>query len=144
MNPDFEGLGLVEAPETESEEAEERYTEAYHLEDVDKKIIAVYERTKDAMLKFDTGIKVNPQKYYISLRKNKNFAYLELRKKRMHIVIMLPYETGNGLVKRHKLTQLSQGIQKFYNGPCFKVTLENEENFDEILKALEEAYKQQS
>jgi len=68
MNPDFEGLGLVEAPETESEEPlEKRYTEAYHLEDVDKKIVAVYERIKDATLKFDSGIRVNPQKHYISL-----------------------------------------------------------------------------
>jgi hypothetical protein len=62
----------------------------------------------------------------------------------MHIVIMLPYEAGNTLIKKHKLTQLSEGIQKFYGSACFRVTLRNKDNLDEILKALEEAYKQQS
>jgi len=57
---------------------------------------------------------------------------------------MLPYETGNQLIKKHKLMQLSPSIQKFYNGPSFKVDLENEENLDEIMKALEEAYRQQN
>ena len=77
-------------------------------------------------------------------RKNKNFAYIELRKKRLHIVAMLPYEKGITLIKKHKITQLSEGIQKFYNGACFKVTIENEENLDEIVRVLEEAYKLQN
>ena len=138
MNPDFEDIGFTEPP---VQEAEERYTEAFHLEDVEKGIVSVYESIKNEMLRIDPAIKINPQKYYISLRKNRNFAYMQLRKKKMHIVIMLPYETGNNLIKRHKITQLSEGIQKFYNGPCFRVTLENEQNQDEVLKALEEAYK---
>jgi len=39
---------------------------------------------------------------------------------------------------------LSQGVQNFCNGQCFKVTLENEDNLEEVIKSLEEAYKQQS
>jgi len=62
----------------------------------------------------------------------------------MHIVVMLPYEIGNSLIKKHKLTHLSQGIQDFYNGQCRQVTLENEDNLGEVMKILEEAYKQQS
>jgi hypothetical protein len=57
---------------------------------------------------------------------------------------MLPYETGNMLIKKYKLTQLHESVQNFYNGPCFKVTLDNEENIEEVLKALQEAYKQQN
>jgi hypothetical protein len=57
---------------------------------------------------------------------------------------MLPYENGIALIKKHKITQLSEGIQKFYNGACFKVTIENEENLDEIVRVLEEAYKLQN
>ena len=56
---------------------------------------------------------------------------------------MLPYEVGISLIKKHKLTQLSDSVQKFYNGPCFKLTLDNENNLEEVMKALEEAYKQQ-
>ena len=142
MNPDFEDIGFIESPE--EDETEKKYTENFHLEDVEKDIVAVYERIKGQVLELDSSIRINPQKYYISLRKNRNFAYIELRKRKMHIIVMLPYETGNSLIRKHKLTQLSAGIQKFYNSQCFKVTIENQENLDEIIKALEEAYKQQS
>jgi len=143
INPDFEEIGFVEPP-TEEEEAEERYTENYHLEDVEKDIATVYEKVKNTMLQLDSSIKINPQKYYISLRKSKNFAYIMVRRRKMHIIVMLPYEVGNSLIKKHKLTQLSQGIQDFYNGQCFQVTLENEDNLEEVVKTLEEAYRQQN
>jgi len=143
INPDFEEIGFVEPP-TEEEETEERYTENYHLEDVEKDIATVYEKVKNAMLQLDSSIKINPQKYYISLRKSKNFAYIMVRRRKMHIIVMLPYEVGNSLIKKHKLTQLSQGIQDFYNGQCFQVTLENEDDLEEVIKTLEEAYKQQN
>ncbi|MEM2139213.1 MAG: DUF5655 domain-containing protein [Candidatus Woesearchaeota archaeon] len=142
LNPDFEDIGFIEP--LSIEESEERYSENFHTEDVEETIASVYEKVKNAVLKIDTNIKVNPQKYYISLRKKKNFAFIIIKKKRMNIVIMLSYETGASLIKKHKLTQLHESVQNFYNGPCFKVTLENEDNLEEVLKALEEAYKQQN
>ena len=142
MNPDFEDIGFIEP--VSSEEVEERYSEKFHTEDVEQNIALTYEKIKSAVLKMDSNIKVNPQKYYISLRKNRNFAFVKIKKKKMHIVIMLPYGIGNSLIRKHKLTQLHESVQNFYNGPCFKVTLENDENLDEVLKALEEAYKQQN
>lgn len=141
VNPDFEDIGFIEVP---TKEAEEKYTERFHLEGVDGRIASTYEEIKGGMTKLDPAIKVNPQKYYISLRKNKNFAYIKPRKKKLHIVIMLPYETGSQLIKEHKLTQLSEGIQKFYGGACFRVTLTDKANLDEALKALKEAYRRQS
>lgn len=142
LNPNFEDIDFIEP--VSSEEVEEKYSENFHTEDVEENISSTYEKIKSAVLKMDSDIKINPQKYYISLRKNRNFAFVKLKKKKMHIVIMLPYETGNNLIKKHKLTQLHESVQNFYNGPCFKVTLENDENLDEVLKALEEAYKQQN
>jgi len=142
LNPNFEDIDFIEP--VSSEEAEERYSEKYHTGNVEQKISSTYEKIKSAILKMDANIKVNPQKHYISFRKNKNFAFVKINKKKMHIVVMLPYEIGNNLIKKHKLTQLHERVQNFYNGPCFKVTLENDENIEEILKALEEAYKQQN
>ena len=141
LDPDFEDIGFVEP--LAQEETEERYTESYHMEGVEKNIISVYEKIIGTMMKLDPNIQTNPQKYYISLRKNKNFAYLKIKKKKMHIVVMVPYEAGNTIIKKHKLRQLTAGVQKYYNGPCFEVTLENEDNLDEILKTLEQAYKGQ-
>lgn len=142
LNPDFEDIGLIEP--SYQEETEDKYTENFHTENVEQNILSIYERIKYNISKIDNGININPQKYYISLRKNRNFAFIKVKKKKLHIVIMLPYEIGRKMIQKHKLTQLHDSVQNFYNGPCFKVTLESEDNFDEIIKALEEAYKQQN
>ena len=142
-NPDFEEIGL-ELPTDEAEVQEAKYTENYHLEDVDRNIVSIYEKIKISMLSLDPNIKINPQKYYISLRKKRNFAYIEFSRKKLRLVIMLPYATGSSLIIKHKITEPSQSIQDWYGFPCFKVTLENEDNLEEIIKTLEEAYKQQS
>lgn len=68
MNPDFEDIGFVEPPTQEEPEDQERYTESFHLEDVEKSIVSAYESIKNGMTKIDPHIKINPQKYYISLR----------------------------------------------------------------------------
>ena len=142
LNPDFEDISFIEP--SYQEETEDRYTESFHLDGVEQNIKSIFEKIKENILNIDNEIKVNPQKYYISLRKNRNFAFIEIKKKKLHIVIMLPYERGKELIKKHKLTQLHESVQNFYNGPCFKVTLMNEDNFDEIINTLEEAYKQQN
>jgi len=141
MTPNFEDIGIIEAP---TEDTEEKYTENFHLEGVGEEIVQIYEGIKNGMTEHDPAIKVNPQKYYISLRKNRNFAYIQPKMKKIHIIIMLSYETGETLIKKHKLIQLSEGIQKFYGRPCFQVTLRKRSNLDEILNALREAYKLQS
>jgi len=141
MNPDFEKIEFIEAP---TKEIEDKYTERYHLEGVDEKIASIYEDIKKGMENLDPAIKVNPQKYYISLRKKKNFAFIQVRKKKLHIVIMLPYETGDQIIKNHNLKQLSETIQKFWGSASFKVTLENKFNLNEIMQAIEEAYRQQN
>jgi predicted transport protein len=43
-------------------------------------LTANYEKIKNAILKMDAKIKINPQKYYISLRKSRNFAFVEIKK----------------------------------------------------------------
>jgi len=139
LNPDFENINFSEP--VSSQETEKIYSENYHTEDVEERILSIYEKIKSAILKMDPNIKVNPQKYYISFRKNRNFVFVKLKKKKMHIVIMLPYERGKRLIKSHKLKQLTESVQNFYNGPCFKVTIENDKNINEVLKALEEAYR---
>lgn len=142
LNPDFEGIGFVEP--LAHEETGERYTENFHTEGVEQKIVSVYEKLKTSVLQIDSGIKINPQKYYISLRHKKNFAYVYIKKKKMRITLMLPYKTGINLIKKHKINEESESVQRFYGGPCFSVMLENEDYFDEVIKVIEEAYKQQN
>jgi len=142
LTPDFEDIVYVESPTPY--DSGEKYTEGYHLEGVNDTVNTIYKRIKESIIEFDSDIKINPQRYYISLRKRRNFAFIKIKNKKLHIVVTLPFEQGSLVIKKHKLTQLSESVQDFYNGPCFKVTLEDENNFDEIIAALKEAYKLQN
>jgi predicted transport protein len=148
LNPDFEDVGFdtpaVNEEIEENENTENKYTESYHFEGVDNKILNVYESIKNEMKTLDAAIKTNPQKSYISFRKNKNFAFFKIKLKKMNIVVMLPYEIGHNIITHHKLIQLSERSQEFYNGPSFKVSIDNNENIEEIVEALKVAYKQQN
>lgn len=119
------------------------YTESYHLEGSNKLIVNVYNTIKSHMLKIDSEISFNPQKYYISFRKNRNFVYLDIKKSKIKIAIMLPFEKGQEMIKTHRLRKFTEGVQRFYGRPSFEVTIENEENQGEVLDLLTEAYKAQ-
>jgi predicted transport protein len=142
LNPDFQEIGFIESPI--SEKPVGGYTEAFHMEYAEKSIVKIYEAIRDAMLKFDSSIQINPQKYYISFRKNKNFAYVYMKRKKVWITIMLSYDIARKLIEKHKITEEGEGVQKFYGGKCFSVMVENESNLQEVLKALKEAHKQQN
>ncbi len=115
------------------------YTEEYHFKDVNDDTIKIYNEIKENLIKIDPEIQINPQSYYISLRTNKNFAFIKFGRKKLDIVIMLPYEKGKLLIKKHKLKQLGEGVQGFYNGPCFEVELDNKDDLNEIVNAIKEA-----
>lgn len=117
-------------------------TESSHLIGADKLVLSIYEKIKSAMSSLDKEIIFNPQKYYISIRKTKNFAFIYISKHKLNIVFMLQLGEGKELVKKQKLKELGPGPQKFYHYEhCFETDVKNEENLDEVLKLLSEAYK---
>ena len=115
------------------------YTEEDQLKNTPEDIIKVYKEIKEDLIKIDSAIQINPQRYYISLRTNKNFAFIKPGRKRLDIVIMLPYEKGEQLIRMHKLKHLSEGVQNFYNGSCFEVEVDDESNLSEVVNAIREA-----
>ena len=144
LEPDFSEKEIIESKEIEKEpEKRINYTENYHLEGVESFIFSIYNKIKNKMKEIDPSMIFNPQKYYISIKKNKNFAYLDIKKKKIKIAVMLPYTRGQEIIKNHKLREFTEGIKKFYGGPSFEVKIESEENLDEVFNLLEEAYKKQ-
>jgi len=141
LNPDFQSLEFVE--EGEKPDSIAIYSEGFHLEDADQKIVDAYNRTKASVTAIDPVIRANPQKYYISLRGRRNFAFIKPLKHKMNIVIMLPIEEGKDIIKAHKVSELSEGIQRFYSGPCFNASVESPEKLEEVIKALAKAYERQ-
>lgn len=133
ITPPFEEVDVMDASKSD---LEGEYNEKYHLDIGNKEVSSIYQIIKSKILKFDKSIIINPQHYYISLVKNKNFAFIQVRRTKMHIVVMLPYAAGKKLIKKNKVSPLGQGVQNFYNGPCFRVTIENKKNLSEIIKLL--------
>jgi predicted transport protein len=141
LNPDFENIEYL--PLTYENE-EEPINEGYHTADLNDEIRKTYEKIKEETLKIDPEIRLNPQKYYISLRKKRNFAFIKFQKKRIRIIIMLPYQKTSEIIKKHSIKKLSEVVQSFYNGPSTEIFIENQNNLEEIITALSEAYKNQN
>ena len=145
LEPDFSREELIIKSEEIEKDPEKQiiYTENYHLEGVNPSIVSFYNKIKNSILGWDSEIIPNPQKYYISFRKNRNFAYLDIKKKKIKIAVMLPYEKGLEMIHHHRLRKFTPGIEKFYGRSSFETTIENDENLEEILELLKEAYKDQ-
>lgn len=113
---------------------------------VDDHFKAGYEKSKEIfdalierVIEIDNNIKVNPQRYYISLKLNKNFAFIIPRKDKILIILLLEYKESSKLSK-FTVKKLSKGVQGFYNGPSFGVEVDSK-NFREVIDAIELAYK---
>jgi predicted transport protein len=145
MNPEFEAIELVEngSGGREPDHEKEIYDEDFHLKIIEQRTAELYQKIKEGILSFDSSIIINSQKYYISLKGKRNFAFIKFRKKKLRIVVMLPLETGRQLIKKYIVTPLGEGVQNFYNGPCFVIEVDNDKNLDEILEILKKSYQNQ-
>lgn len=140
LTPEFENIETVDFTE-EPEETTTPYTEDYHLEDVRPETKEIYSVLKNALAEQIKDLKYNSQRYYISLRKKRNFAYLQVRKQKITVVAMLEPSKIEERIKHHKIVQLSESVQKFYNAPCAKIIITDNKHIDEIINLLVEIQK---
>jgi len=87
------------------------------------------------ILEIDTNIKINPTKYYISLRKDKNFVFFNIKRKKIWVSVPIPYNVLINIVKNYKT---------YDRGNYTDILIENNDNLEEIVKIIEEAYKLQN
>jgi predicted transport protein len=117
------------------------YAEEDHLINVTDDVVSLYKEIKEKISEIDDSIAFNPQRYYISLRKDKNFSYIKFTKSKIDIVILVPYEEGKNKLRHHKVTQLSEGVQKFYGRACFTVHITDSDNLGEVIDLIIETSK---
>jgi len=140
VHPEFESIELsYEETPSEIEKKGTTYTEEYHSEGVSENVKNIYQKIKTDILDFDSNLIFNPQKYYISIKGNRNIAFLKFRKKKISIVVMLPEEVIQTLVKNHSVKSLSEPVQKFYNGKCAAIYVSEIKFIEEVIKVLKEA-----
>lgn len=141
ISPDFENIETFDiiSPELNDKDGKEKkYTEEYHLDGIDENTKEIYVKMKSRLFEIIPAIIYNPQRYYISLRKKRNFAYFQIRKKKINIVVMMHIDHVKEKIHAHQIKPLSQGIQNFYNGDCCKIIIEKNDNLEEIITVLDE------
>jgi predicted transport protein len=107
-----------------------------HLEKSSDEIKGVYKKLKAELLKINNQLQFNPQRYYISLRKDRNLAFFHFSRKRISLVVKNPEKETRKLIKHHEVKTLTEKVQKFWNGPSCTVVIENTKNLNEIIALL--------
>ncbi|GEO06554.1 hypothetical protein AAE02nite_42180 [Adhaeribacter aerolatus] len=119
-------------------------TVEFHLEGVKDIVKNIYNTLVQSLHQFDKSLILNPKKYYISIIKNKNISFITLRKTKLRIVVMMPYEEVKGKVKHYHVGQLSQSVQKFWNGPSCEILIESPDYLDEVIDVIKEIAEKNS
>lgn len=143
LSPDFENIENIDIVSVNQDEQKEKsaYSEQFHLEDIKEDTLATYNELKEKLLEKIPSLNFNSQRYYISLRKKRNFAFLKIRKKKIGIIAMLKEEKIREKIKKHEVITLTESVQKFYNGPCARIEITDNKNLDEIIDLLVEIQK---
>lgn len=143
LSPAFENIENIDivSDNVEDQKQKSSYTEQFHLDDIYDDTLSIYKELKNKLIKKIPQINFNPQRYYISLRINRNFAFLKLWKKKIGIVAMLEEDKIREKIHKHEVTTLSEGVQNFYNGPCARIEILNKNNLNEVINLLVEIQK---
>lgn len=143
LTPDFENIENIDIISYDSETTNKptTYTEEFHLDGVTETVRKIYDKLKAELLQQIPNVTFNPQRYYISLRKKRNFAFLQIRKKKIGVIAMLEEEKIRQKIKNYDIQTLAASVQKFYNGACAKVDLTDDKHLKEIINLLTEIQK---
>ena len=113
------------------------------MEDVSDEIKSAYEKMKAELLKKDSTLQFNPQKYYISMRKKRNLVFFHVGKQRIQLVVMNPDKDTRKVIKHHEVKTLAESVQKFWNGKCCTIVIEGSKNLSEVIILLKKLVNQQ-
>lgn len=141
LEPDFEIIkdDIEEFSESNDhiQEAEDSimYTEEYHLDGIKSETKAAYNVIKQNLI----GYKINPQHYYIAYRNKHNFVFIKFTKTKLKVIVMLPFDFVDKNLKHHKAIEPSLSVQKFYNGRCSSIVVENIDSIDEVIELIKKS-----
>jgi predicted transport protein len=111
-------------------------TEDDHLKDVEDSVRDTYTLIKEGLLKADKSVEFNPKQYYVSIRKNRNLAFMHIGKKRISLVVVNPEEETRKAIKHHEIKTLTEKVQKFWNGPSCTIIIDTADKLNEVTNLL--------
>ncbi|MCP4179726.1 MAG: hypothetical protein GY756_18360 [bacterium] len=137
MEPEFEAIEFsMDKSADEVDKQDLNISEDFHLENKPDDIKKIYNEFKFLILDINDNLRMNPQKYYISIINERNIAFIKIRKKKIRFIIMLPEEIIRKYIKESSVASLSDSVQKFYNGNCAAVDIENLSSLQEIINLM--------
>lgn len=137
MEPEFEAIEFsIEKSVDEVDKQDLDISEDYHLENKPEHIKQLFAVFKSEVKKINEQIRLNPQKYYISVINDKNVVFIQIRKKKIRFIVMKPEADIKSAIKLSTVKALSQSVQRFYNGDCAAIDIENTDSIPELLNLI--------
>jgi hypothetical protein len=138
MHPEFENIEFADIENEVLDETDDEaaYTVDEHFEGVSETVKQIYADIQEQLLKVNRNVVFNPQKYYISIRTERNVAFMKIRRKKVVIVVMHPENETRKVITHNFVKTLTASVQKFYNGKSCAIMIENIENLDEVVSLL--------
>jgi len=138
MHPDFEDIEFSDLEDEISVDNENdvEYNEDYHFDGVSETVRHIYTDIKKDILQTYPDLIFNPQKYYISIRKDRNIAFFLTSRRKIRLVVMQSGEETRSQIMNHPIKTLAASVQKFWNGSSCAIMIDNANNLDEIKKLL--------
>jgi len=138
MSPEFENIGNVDIISNEQDLSKTgiAYLESFHLDNVTEEIKNLYQELRHKLSDKIPSLHFNSQRYYISLRKKRNFAYIKIRRKKIIIIALMSETNIRKRLINHNITPLSQNVQNFYNGACASIEVTNKNHLDDVIELL--------
>lgn len=138
MSPEFENIGNVDIISNEQDLSKIgiAYLESFHLDNVTEEIKNLYQELRHKLSDKIPSLHFNSQRYYISLRKKRNFAYIKIRRKKIIIIALMSETNIRKRLINHNITPLSQNVQNYYNGACASIEVTNKNHLDDVIELL--------
>ncbi len=117
IDPEFQDIDYAPAAGQKANDANGGYTEQYHLNGVKENVVAAYEELRSEILTTNKDVVFNAQHYYVAIVKDKTLCFIEVRKSKLRLIVMLPYEHILSNLKNHSVKKLSDSVQKWCKRP---------------------------
>ena len=142
--PPFQNLAFGDAVSS-SPEKKTSYTEEFHLQDRQPELVEIYEKLKKTFITVKDTLRFNPTKNYIGVVDIKRIAYIQLKRKNVHLILLMSEDNVRKIISsgHHEIVSFSESRQRTWGGsePGCAVNIYDTGHWDEIQKLIEQLVK---
>ncbi len=132
--PDFEVLEIVGDEKVVA--GKTSYDEAHHTGGVSDNVVSIYMELKKRVLKINPVLIFNPTKYYISIKNERNVAFIKIAKKYLRVVALRPEKEIREHITTYEVKSFPDGVKRFWGGDCAGIVLKDDSGMDELVNLL--------